>query len=74
MTKLFVTAHPNSKNPRLIELSQNSYQIYIATSPIDGKANQQIINVLAKHLKVAKSRLQLVRGHKSKQKVLELSD
>jgi uncharacterized protein (TIGR00251 family) len=48
------------------------YRVYVTVPPEDGKANKEVIKLLAKHFGVAKSRISLVRGHTSKDKIIEI--
>ncbi len=48
-------------------------KIKLAAQPVDGEANQELIRFLAKHYKVAKSDLQIIKGEKSKYKVVEIA-
>lgn len=47
-------------------------RIYVTSAPEDGKANQDVIKVLAKNLHLPKSAFQIVRGSKSKDKVVKV--
>jgi hypothetical protein len=47
-------------------------KIYITTPPEDGKANAAVLKILAKALGIAKSRLRIISGEKSKHKVISL--
>ena len=47
-------------------------RVLVTTVPEDGKANQAVIRLLAKSLGVAKSRLSLLRGATSRDKVFRL--
>lgn len=42
--------------------------------PEDGKANDMVQKMLAKHLHVAKSRVQIVRGNTARMKVVNITD
>lgn len=48
------------------------YKIYVTALPEDGKANEAVINLIAKSLGVAKSRLTIIRGHTAREKVIEV--
>ena len=48
------------------------FKVSVTTVPEGGKATADVIKLLAKHLGVAKSRLVLVSGSKSRDKVFEL--
>jgi len=68
-----VFAHPNSKKPRVEKDLFNNLHIYISEPPLEGRANMGVLLALAKHLKVRRSQVHLVRGEKSKQKTFEVS-
>lgn len=67
--KLSVIVHPNSKKPRIEKDLLGELHIYVSEPPLEGKANQAVIEALAKHLSVKKSSVHLLSGAKSKQKV-----
>ena len=68
-----ITAHPNSKKPRVEKDLFNNLHIYISEPPLEGRANMAVLLALAKHLKVKRSQVNLMRGEKSKQKVFEIN-
>lgn len=70
--KIFVTAKTNAKLEKIECLDKTHYKVAVTVSPIDGKANQALIKVLAKHFGVAKSLVELKSGETSKQKVFEI--
>ncbi len=67
-----VFVHPNSKKPRIDKDLLGSLHIYVNQPPLEGKANKAVIEALAKHFKVSKSKVQLLRGEKSKIKVFDI--
>ena len=46
--------------------------VYIKAPAIEGRANAAAIKLLAKHFKVAPSKVKLVRGATSKYKIFEI--
>jgi len=66
-----VTAHPNSKKPRVEKDLFGGLHVYVNQPPLEGKANQAVIQSLAEYFKVSKSKIKLVRGSKSKMKTFE---
>ncbi len=70
--KLTIIAHPNSKNPRIEKDSMDVIHVYVKELPQEGKANRAVIKALANHLKIKKTQIFLIRGEKSKNKVLEI--
>ena len=50
------------------------YKIYVSVSPIEGRANQKVTELLANFFKVKKSQITIVSGLKSKEKVINIED
>jgi uncharacterized protein YggU (UPF0235/DUF167 family) len=72
MPKIKVQVHPRSKKPRIEEIN-GVLHIYISEMPIENKANAAVIKALASLYHLAKSRITLTAGHKSKNKTFEIS-
>lgn len=70
-TLLQVRVTPRAAADRIV-LEDGVYRIYVTTVPEDGKANKAVIALLAKHLGIAKSRLELVRGETARDKVFRI--
>lgn len=70
--KVLVIAHPNSKKPRIEKDLLATLHIYVREPPLEGKANQAVIEALAEYFKVKKSAVVLSLGQKSKNKVFEI--
>lgn len=67
--KLFVRVKTNAKMERVEELDPTHFKIAVKAVPVDGKANKAVAKALAKHLGVAVSRIELVSGASSRDKV-----
>ncbi len=70
--KVTITAHPNSKKPRVEKDLFGGLHVYVSAPPLEGKANMAVIESLAEHFKTSKSRINLIRGAKSKTKVFNV--
>ena len=74
--KLFVRLTPKSSQDKVGDIimdgEQNYIKIYVRALPEDNKANQALINLLSKTLKVPKSHIDIITGHTSRLKVLEI--
>jgi len=46
--------------------------VYVTAVPDDGKANEAMIGILAKHFNVAKSRLTIIRGQTNRNKLVRI--
>lgn len=71
--KISVIAHPNSKKPRIENDLLGTLHVYVNQPPLEGKANQAVIEVLANYFKIKKSQIILLSGHKSKNKKFEIT-
>ena len=70
--KLEITAHPNSKNPRVEKDLFGRLHVYVNEPPLEGRANRAVTDALAKHFKIKKYQINLVSGAKSKQKIFDV--
>jgi len=60
---LKVHAKPRASRDEFAGVTGDALKIRITAPPVDGKANARLIEFLAQHFGVAKSRISLVRGH-----------
>lgn len=69
MTTVVVQVKPGSKKGPLVEVAEDgSLTVYVRERAIEGKATEAVTKVLADHLGVSKSRLELVSGATSRVK------
>lgn len=68
-----VHVQPNAKKNEIIKQQNGSLKIKITAPPQEGKANRELIALLAQKLKIKKSDIKLVRGETSKTKLIEIS-
>lgn len=57
-----------------LEINENQINIGIKSKPIKGQANKEIIKKLAKHFGISSSQIQIKTGHKSQEKIIEISE
>ncbi len=67
-----VTVKPGSKKGPLVLASGNVLTVYLREKPIDGAANTALIQLLAKHFRVAKSCVVIKSGARGRQKLVEI--
>ena len=70
--KIEVKVKPNSKQQKIEKVGLNNYLIHLKSSPVDGKANAELIQLLAKQFGVSKSQVVIKLGLSSRQKVVEI--
>jgi uncharacterized protein (TIGR00251 family) len=72
MKRLSVKVKPNSKQQQLKVEADGSLTVHLKSPPVDGKANAELIQLLAKHLNVPKSLIRIRTGAAAKQKIIEI--
>lgn len=70
--KIFVFVKPNSKSGGVEKIDEMHFIVRMNVPAKEGKANKRIIELLADYFMVSKSRIMLVSGHVSKEKVFEV--
>jgi uncharacterized protein len=69
---LTIHVKPNSSKEGIEKLPDGSLRISIKVPPVEGKANEAVVALLAKHFSVPKSEVRIVRGMKGRYKVVEI--
>lgn len=70
--RIFVTAKTRAREEGVERKDDTHFIVSVKAMPVEGKANEAIARLLAKHLKVAKSSLTLRSGATGKNKVFDL--
>lgn len=72
--KYTVRVKPRSKKGPLVEENKDgSLTIFVLERAVYGKANEAVIKLLAKHFGVAKSKIQITRGHTARTKTIRIT-
>jgi uncharacterized protein (TIGR00251 family) len=70
--KISVTVKPNSRKESVEEIEPGQFVVRANAPPVEGAANERVIELLAEHFGRPKSRVRLVSGGKSKRKIFEI--
>ncbi len=65
---------PNSKESCVEEIGPNLFRVRVKAPPRENKANQELIEAVARYFHVPKSRVSIVTGLGSKQKIVEIRE
>lgn len=71
--KVSVVVKPNSKQESITVAADGSLVVRVNAPPIDGRANERVIEMLAKHYDRPKSAIALIHGGSGKKKIFEIS-
>lgn len=69
-----VKVKPNAKQQKIEELADGSLNAHLKSPPVDGKANEELIKLLAKNFDVPKLSIRIKSGATSRQKLIEIDD
>lgn len=69
--RINVKVKTNSRQAKVIEAG-DLVEVHVNASPEDGKANEELIELLADHFEVAKSSVEIAQGFTSKNKVVDI--
>lgn len=65
---------PGSSKDKIIGIYNDVLKIIIAAPPVEGKANKKCIAYLAKYFNIAKSKIEIISGQTSKNKLIKIYD
>jgi len=71
--KIIITAKPNSRHESVERVDENHYVVSVKEQPIKGKANEAIRNALAVYFKTGSSRVKIISGYSSRNKIIEIN-
>ncbi len=67
-----VKVKPNSKRQSIEEQPDGSLNVHLKSPPVDGKANEELISLLAAKFNVSKTKVSIKSGLASKTKLIEI--
>lgn len=71
--KMGIRLVPNSSRDEVAGITEDGrYKVKVQSPPVEGAANRRLILFLAERLGVSKSRVRIVSGEKSRNKVIEI--
>lgn len=71
--KMGIRLVPNASRDEVAGITEDGrYKVKVQSPPVEGAANRRLILFLAERLGVSKSRVRIVSGKKSRNKVIEI--
>jgi len=70
--RVSIQAKTNKKEEKIVQLGQDTFEVWTTKSPHDNEANMDIVRILSKYFDVPKTSIRLVRGVTSKTKIFEI--
>lgn len=71
--KINVRIKPRSSRNK-VEKTDSGYAVYVTEPPVENRANVAMIENLSEYFSIPKSKIRIVAGFKSRNKIIELSE
>jgi uncharacterized protein len=69
---LTVRLNPRAKRNAIVEERDGILRVSVAAAPVDGQANAALCKLLAKRAGVARGQVSVIRGERSREKVVRV--
>ncbi|NQT22942.1 MAG: DUF167 domain-containing protein [Candidatus Omnitrophica bacterium] len=70
--RIHLKVMPGSSRELVEKIDDGKYKIYTHKPAVEGKANKASIEMLAEYFNIKKSRISIVKGAKSRDKILKI--
>jgi hypothetical protein len=64
----------NGASNNFVKKEDNRFKVHLTKPAQDGLANTQLIKLLSEFLNIKKYRIKIIKGHKSRDKLIEVKD
>lgn len=72
--RITIKAKPAAKVNEVEQLPDGSYIVSVKEPPVQGRANRAILELLADHFSVTLTRVRIIQGWTSRNKVVEITE
>lgn len=73
MQKIHIIVKPNSKAVYVQQGLDGTLLVSVKEPPLDGRANKAVVEALSEYFNTNKSKITIVKGHKTKYKTVEIA-
>ena len=70
--RIVVKVQPNATRDEVVRFVDDVLYVKVAAPPVRGKANAELINLLSRELRVAKSSIRIEKGLTSRKKLIRV--
>lgn len=73
MKTLRIKVKPNARSSGLEELSDGTWLARVASPPVDSKANEELVRLIAEHFGVRKAQVSIKSGASGRSKLVQIT-
>jgi len=70
LIRVYVT--PNAREARVVKVSDDCFEVRVDEMAVGGRANKRLLEILAEHFRVQKSRISILKGGKTRNKLVQV--
>ena len=70
LIRVYVTT--NARDARVVKVSDDYFEVRVDERAVGGRANKRLLEILAEHFKVQKSRISILKGTKTRNKLVQV--
>ena len=74
MKAIQIKVKPNARERRLEELSDGTWLAQVRAPPRAGRANEELVALVARHFKLPKTQVSIKRGSSGRMKLVQIDD
>jgi len=72
--KISIRVKPNARRNAVKQLGDGRYEVSVTAPPVEGKANEKLIEVLAAYFGKPKRNISIIQGTTSREKIVEIAE
>ena len=70
--KISVKVIPNAKRQSIELMADKSLKVHLKVKPVEGKANEALIKILAEYYQVSRFSIEILQGEKGRNKLISI--
>ena len=67
-----IKVNPNSSKKEIIKIDESNFRIKVMNPPVNGRANKELIELLADYFKITKNQIEIKRGLTGNYKIVKI--
>ena len=72
--KIKIRVVPNSKKESIQQIDSTAYRIKVRDKAMDGRANEAVLRLIAKHAGVSMADVRIIHGLRSREKIIGIKE
>jgi hypothetical protein len=72
--RIYIKVIPRSSRNLVEKISEGEYRVRLTAPPVDGKANEALVKLLAEYFDISKSAISIVGGKSTPRKMVDVLD